>query len=365
MSLQLRTSNHAQSPSASDHARALAQHEKSLKQQKLSSVLIAVFIHAVIFLGLALWIIVGPEEEPAQINARISNTPEFKPVTKTETKVSNRKPSPPSSSSKLITSATTSDIFVPEVNTDAFEGVGIGDGLGVGLGMGGFGTGGGGSEAVFFNQNASAERVVFVIDYSLSIRGPRIKLLKSELTQTMKLLGDGVRYQMIFFAGPAWVAGDEVKMAGGNKKAVVEGDRGHDYDWVCTGSAHDWETKGSRRKAEWVTKSPSELKKSLEQIQSTPLVWGTDWEDPLEMALDMDPQPQIVFFMTDGQSGNKSMDIAKTLGRRAKRKSIVVNTISLMEPGTAGPMRELAEITGGKFTIVSQNGETKEEDFGK
>lgn len=362
MSLQIQTSKNFKPPSSSDHDRALAEHKKSLKQQKISSVLIAVLVHAVILLGLALWIIVGPEPEPAEIQVRVNNTPEFKPVTKTETKVSTRKPSPPSSSSRLITSATTSEIFVPDVDTNAFEGIGIGDNLGVGLGMGGFGSGGGGSDAVFFNQKASAERVAFVIDYSLSMSGPRINLLKSELSQTMKLLSDGVKYQLIFFAGPAWTAGDEVKMAG-RKSAVVKSG-GRKFDWVSNGGATDWDTKGRRQKVKWLTKTPSALKKSLEAIETTPLVWGTDWEVPLEMALAMEPAPQIIFFMTDGNSGKDSMEIAKKIGRRAKSKSIPVNTISLMEPSTAAAMRELARRSKGKFTIVSRKGETTEEDFG-
>ena len=364
MSYQLETPKDHKPISASAHAQAVAAHEKALKQQKASSLLIAILIHALIIFGFGLWIIASPEPDPAEIQVRVSNSPEFKPVTKRETQVSNRKPSPPSASSKLITTATTSDVFVPEVDSTAFEGLGAGTGLGVGLGMGGFGDGGGGgSETVFFNQKASAERVVFVVDYSASMNGQRIKLLKSELSQTMKLLGDGVDYQLIFFAGPAWVAGDKVKMAG-QKSAEVEGDRGHKYDWECKGGAHNWDTKGSRQQPDWITKSKSTLKKSLDSIQETPLVWGTDWEGPLEMALSMEPEPQIVFFMTDGASGPNSMDIAEDIGRKAKSKKIVVNTIALMQPKAADPMRELAKRTKGKFTIVSANGETQEEDFG-
>ena len=114
MSLQIKIPNDFKRPDNSDHARALAEHQQSLKKQKLSSVLIAVFIHTLIFLGLALWIIVGTEPEPAEIQVRVNNSPEFKPVTKAETKVSNRKPSPPSPSSKLITTATMSEVFVPQ-----------------------------------------------------------------------------------------------------------------------------------------------------------------------------------------------------------------------------------------------------------
>jgi len=136
------------------------------------------------------------------------------------------------------------------VDTNAFEGAGIGDNLGVGLGMGGFGSGGGGSDAVFFNQKASAERVAFVIDYSQSMRGARIELLKSELSRTMVLLSDDVKYQLIFFAGPAWTAGDEVNMAKGNKSAVVKSG-GRKFDWVSVGGATDWDAKGTRQKVEW------------------------------------------------------------------------------------------------------------------
>jgi hypothetical protein len=79
------------------------------------------------------------------------------------------------------------------------------------------------------------------------------------------------------------------------------------------------------------------------------------------MAFDMEPPPQIIFFMTDGQmSGRDMMDLSRDLASKAKKKNIVVNSIAMMEPLAEESMLDLAKRTGGIFTIVEKGGKSRE-----
>ena len=63
--------------------------------------------------------------------------------------------------------------------------------------------------------------------------------------------------------------------------------------------------------------------------------------------------------MTDGSSGSEAMQVAKTVGAKAKSRGITINTIAMMEPRAHDAMKEMAKRTGGKFTVVEAGGKTK------
>ena len=88
-------------------------------------------------------------------------------------------------------------------------------------------------------------------------------------------------------------------------------------------------------------------------------MWGTIWTPPLEMAMSMDPPPQIIFFMTDGATGGNVVEEAKKIAAKAKSKQIIINTVAMMQPKAEAAMKELAKRTGGQFTMVEQGGKVK------
>lgn len=350
------------------HARITPEAAAALAAQKRTSTVSALIISVLgmFLLCLILFVIALTVEmkSPPEIISFASGVEESEDIEKPEmTSEVERKPSAPSSSmAKVIASNTPSptavpvpDIEVTEPSLDFGNGDDFGDGWGDGDGWGG---GGGGGGASFFQQKVKAERICFVIDYSLSMRGKRIELLKEELTRSIGALPESMEYQLIFFAGPAWVAGSEVNLVNGKKGATVNYD-GNEYHWTSK-SATSWDTKGSKLLSpDWLKGSKKNLKKSLSVIQETPLVWGTAWEAPLEMALDMQPQPEVIFFMTDGSCGKKSAEIAEKIARSAKRKDIIINAIAMMDPSARDAMGSLAEITGGQFSMVDKSGKTE------
>lgn len=347
------------------HAEISAEAQAKLNAQKRNSTITSVIISLLLLalLGLALWAIsiAITKQDTEDMVSYTGGAEPTEEIVKPEM-VSNVKqePSAPSSNlTKVITSIAPSPTSIPNTEVVVDEpslDFGTGDDFGDGWGGGGNGSGAGGGGASFFKQNIKAERVVYVIDYSASMGGKKIKLLKDELAKSVAALNEKVDYQLIFFAGPAWVAGDEVTMAGNKKSATVEhNDR--TYKWKDDGR-NEWEQTGKKQKVEWRKGTKSNIEESVSAITETQLVWGTTWEDPLEMALSMRPAPDYIFFMTDGApGGGDPLGTAKRIGAKAKAKKIKINTIALMQPSARQAMELLAEKTGGEFSMVNRDGE--------
>ena len=350
------------------------------RQATISSLLISIL--AIVLVGLVLFYIAIKGlriDQPDIVTYKAAAPKERELETKKINPSVQRKPSSPSSSmAKVIAANTTSPTAIPvpdEITPVQSLDFGDGDDFGAGWGSGGGGGGGGGT--TFFGQESKAERIAFVIDYSASMNAQnRVGIMKKELSDSLAKLAVGTEYQMIFFAGPVWVAGSEVLDPKAKDESEVKGEDGRTYKWVTSGGAHGWKPRGAKQTAKWL-KIPSgeglignqkreakaegkeNLKRSQKIVKNTPLVWGTRWKYALEMALDMQPPPEVIYFMTDGSSGSDALKTSKALGSSAKNKGITINCIAMMEPRAVEAMKELAKRSGGQFTLVEQNGERK------
>lgn len=349
----------------------------------ISSLLISILVLVLAGVILMFWLIPGLNLIQPDIVAYQSATNNDDKVEIKEINPSvQRKPSAPSSSmAKVIAANTTSPtaIPVPDFATPV-ESLDFGDGddFGSGWGSGGAGEGGGGG-ATFFGSTSKVNRVAFVIDYSASMmQDDRVGIMKKELDRSVADLAAGTKFQMIFFAGPVWVAGGEVldKGAESQKGNRVKGVDGKTYEWVTTGGAHGFKPKGKMEKAQWlevpsgsglmgsqkreaVAEGKGLINKARKIIKDTPLVYGTRWKYALEMAIDMNPTPEVIYFMTDGATGAEAMTVARTVGAQAKSRGITINCIAMMEPKAHDAMKEIAKRTGGEFTVVDKNGKHK------
>lgn len=238
-------------------------------------------------------------------------------------------------------------------------GSGSGGGQGSGFGTG-FGSGMGdgmakGAPPVFFGLEMRAQRVVYVIDFSISMRADgRDTLMREELSRSVKALPDGTKYQLIFFSGPVWLAGDQV-----SNNVVKSG--GKEYKWSSK-SPWEWTCNGPLMKAGWLDANDTQRKKSLSLIKNQELIGGTDWEAPIEIAINMDPPPEQIFFMTDGAMENRDMRrLVRGLVAKANAKNVKINTVNMMVPqkDAIAAMDDLATKTGGKFTIVERGGRVR------
>lgn len=335
------------------------------RNSTISSAVVSLLVIAAI--GLTLGLVLLPSvtiDVPVIISYKGTEQADKEPEKKKVSTSVQRKPTSPAFTSvKVLASMSASPVSIPVPDeVSPVESVQFGDGEDFGGGWGeGDGFAAAGGEATFFNQAVKAERIAYVIDYSASMKGEKDQLMRAELTKSVSGLAPGTKYQMIFFSGPAWVAGSDVTIGrqGDNGEGTVKGKVGHTYEWTGKG-AHDWKPRGKRQEVEWLDVTSNQLSDSLETIKESRLVFGTDWTNPLEMAFDMEPPPQIVFFMTDGSmSGRNMASLSKSLASKAK-KDIVVNAIALMEPKAEEAMLDLAKRTGGVFTIVEKGGKSRE-----
>lgn len=342
------------------HAQLTPEAKKRLKAQKrnstISSIVISILI--VLLIGVSLTLLLLPKVEvftPELVTYSSATEVEEKVVKKKVTRQVRAKPSSPSSSmARVIAANVVTNVAVPVIETPVDIPLDFGNGEGFSEGWGDgeeWGSGGGGAE--FFGQKVTANRVCYVIDYSESMKGRRIKLLKEELKKSIKLMSPDIQYQLIFFAGPAWLAGDKVQMTDARDSAfVTSGEK--NYDWELRGG---WKTKGEKQNVPWLQATNKQVNKSLRAVEKTPLVWGTAWKDPLNMAMSMKPLPQVIFFMTDGIAGRDSDKVAMDVALRAKAAGVQINTVAMMEPKAEDAMKSLSKYHDGSFTLITKDGE--------
>jgi hypothetical protein len=338
--------------------------EKLRRQRRLSSiasVVISFLIIALVLLVLALMFL--PEmvrTAPGAVVYAGPKTPEESVKQRPVTSTRNTPSAPSAAMARVVTANVSSDLSVPVPDFDVAEpshdfgnGDDFGDGWGNGSGLGGGGGGGGGT--TFFRQKVKGQRIAYVIDYSGSMGGQREKLMRAELSRSIAQLGAGMQFQIVCFGGPAWVAGSTVTMNANKTEALVELGEGR-FKWRAVPGTNRWEPGAKKQRPEWISVAPGPIDDATRLVNTTPLVWGTDWESPLEMAIAMDPPPEVIFFMTDGAVGGDMVKLAEKLGHRAKRRGAVVNTVAMMEPEAEAAMKELAQRSGGQFTIVREGG---------
>lgn len=231
------------------------------------------------------------------------------------------------------------------------SGHGTGFGAGIGSGTSNFGP------VRFFNQETKATRIAYVIDFSKSMSGKRQKLMRGELSKSISGLTSQQQYQLIFFAGPVWVAGSIVTMADDRKSSVVTSNKGDEHRWTAIDGGR-WKVSGPPPEISWLTANRGNLERSSSIIRETELVFGTYWKPAIDLALDLKPAPEVIYFMTDGIVSKNVDTIIDDLSRTARRRKCVIHTIAMMEPQAGEAMKDLARKTGGTFTMIRNDGST-------
>lgn len=306
---------------------------------------------SIVLIGLVLALVLLPQlvqETPVIVTYESSLPDDSEPEVKKVSTQVQKNPTPPASAmSKVITSNSVSavSIPVPDVITEA-PSLEFGDNLDFGEGWSDGADFGGG--ATFFGQKVSARNIAFVIDYSRSMNGERDKLMRAELKKSLGSLTNGTRFSLIFFAGPVWQGGDKVAGATkGNRNAMVIAQDGGKYPWKGGNPS-----KKPVQKMKWTETTAASVREAKKIVDNTPLLYGTIWDWPLEMALDMEPKPDVIYFMTDGTAGANTIKVAKSVGSKAKSLNIKINCVAMMQPSAHDGLDELAKRTGGQFTVV-------------
>ena len=347
--------------SMSIHAKITSEAAKKLQvQQRRSRILsiviacLSVLLIAGILSFFALPMILT--ETPTIITYSASLLEDQELQEKKVTRITQRNPSAPArNQAKVIAADTMSPTAIPIPDIGVAEpSVNFGDDFDFGQGWGDD-VGLEGGAASFFGQQVKAKRIAYVIDYSLSMRGRRQELMREELARSVSELPPGVLYQLIFFSGPVWVAGDTVSQRGMSAN-VTSGRK--TYRWESKSNHFGWDSVGDDLQIPvWRNVSNSNIEESLAAIKTTRLSSGTVWLPPMQMALRLDPPPQVIYFMTDGLAGSNSNEIATEIAGLCRDQGVVVNTVSLLEPRAREAMIRMAEQTGGQAAYIDAEGE--------
>ncbi|GHC06215.1 vWA domain-containing protein [Cerasicoccus arenae] len=239
----------------------------------------------------------------------------------------------------------------------------------VGVGTGGFGNGMGGGNVIdlsvtnfssFVGIKEKSESVLFIVDYSISmkeeIKGSkttRFTLLKQQLTASLEEMSDQMIVSLIFFSGPAWVAGESEAAARKNYSFTPK-------DW----HSHRPKDLETLTKPVWNRMTKAFRSELIQIVNKEKITGGTVWSNPLRLAMMLDPAPEVIYFLTDGATSDE--DVKETLAlvgewKRANRK-LRIHTIALGEPKASDAMRRIANLTGGKFRLIESLDDIKKAD---
>ncbi|MEM9479281.1 MAG: hypothetical protein AAGA58_06415 [Verrucomicrobiota bacterium] len=337
--------------------------EVNTKSAQASALTVAVILHAVILFVLAIIVAETIKTPPPELTimAAASGDSDMEIDKKVFEKTKMQKPAAPSRASNTLVANAPSAVALASLDIPNET---LSFGLTADFGDGGLGAGPGGASAKFFNQSSSGERFAFIIDVSASMSEVQFRMVKEELNKSLKRLPSSVNYQVIFFSGPAWFAADSYAAArdGGH---IASG--GKKFNWSNSrGGAGDFEPDDgleaySKAAGKWLQATKTNLTRTRSQIEAVPKSFGTDWEWPLLLALNLKPKPDIIYFLTDGNVGGAEQMIEKVVGLNKKLPGpkTKINTISMMEPSATVHLMSLADKTKGKFSIVDEDGTTR------
>ena len=233
---------------------------------------------------------------------------------------------------------------------------GAGGGFGAGIGRGG--------KFNFIGQTATGRRVVFVVDVSGSmsqrLKGEnqqmtRFDLLKKELIKAVKQIPMGTAYQIIYFSDFAWPH-NEVDSR--NSTAMEK------FRWEVT--SQDYK-KVKIPPFKYIQATPFSIQDSVNIIQGSDNPGGTNWGSGLLMALNGNPKPDVIFFMTDGNRSDEMgwIDVVNAENKR-KLPMAAIHTSVMAQTDAAREMDALARSNNGTFTVINDEGKViKGQDFFK
>lgn len=191
----------------------------------------------------------------------------------------------------------------------------------------------------FMGVKSQANKILFIIDYSASMKG-RDKVMRYELCKAIDKLPAVGSVAVLFFSGPTWIAGQDANALHKN----WEGSNGG-----------GWKPKEGHtpERPKWMPVTPSNKKKLKEAVVSTPLTFGTVWDNSFDWAFYMNPKPDVIYFMTDGNA-NKNLQGMEII--KSKKGKTKIYTIGYGAPaGAKKPLEEIAAITGGKSKFVEMD----------
>ncbi len=193
---------------------------------------------------------------------------------------------------------------------------------------------------------SSGRNFVFIVDYSRSLSKDQETLMRYELEKVVSALDETSNVVVIFFAGPTWEAlttQKELTSWWGYKKGS---------------NIHQASPVNDRAMAtpEWLPMTNDIKRKLIKSIRETRKATGTRWDLPFKKLKGLNPGPDVIYFMTDGD-GRIDSEVKDTI--RSWKKDPVINAIAMPDNQIEGK-----KIEPKLRELVRLGGRTPEGDFG-
>mgnify|MGYP001578146185 CR=1 FL=1 len=172
----------------------------------------------------------------------------------------------------------------------------------------------------FFGNFDEADTIAFVLDFSGSMDGERVDILKRELASCLKSLNSEVSYSVINFSDTGWFLGKQ---------------------------------KG------WVRATTQNVKKTIKSLENQYVGGGTEWKSGFKIAFSLNPRPEVIYFMTDGETNSDMTDEVDSITHQNQSHFYPsrIHTTALVQKGLSQPLIRLAAKNEGQFTWVNAQGE--------
>ena len=173
------------------------------------------------------------------------------------------------------------------------------------------GLGGAGGAASFFGVSSEGERFAYIVDKSGSMTQQKMSLATSELLRSVKSLPDYAKFFVVFFSSsmdlPSW-------------------------------------------QKEWVRARKKEFNALANWVSRIDTGGSTEPLGSFRRVLGLNPKPDVVFFLTDGEVyGVTAAEIAK-LNKRGRPS--VINTIAYATQESQQLLEQIARESGGVYRFV-------------
>lgn len=166
--------------------------------------------------------------------------------------------------------------------------------------------------ANFFGVEANGERIVYVVDCSLSMRGARWQAARAELIRSLESLDQDVSFLVVFFSEDCYpMPGSVLRQA--TKENIV--------------LAADW-------------------------IRSASLGWGTKPLQSVQLAHAQ--RPDTIFLLTDGEFGDRTAQFLREENAALGPDMTSVHTIAFHSREGIRLLRRIARENSGQFRYVGK-----------
>lgn len=194
----------------------------------------------------------------------------------------------------------------------------------------------------FMGETAKGNRFAFIIDYSKSMNKHQLAVMKHELYNAVQQVGEKGWVTLLFFSGPVWRPDQDA--------LAIEA------EWHKSKSKEHREKMLAEVHPKWMIANERNMEALKRMIYTTPRTLGTDWYQPIKLALDMTPRPDMIVFMTDGTVADRISDMTLEYVTNLPPYLVRINTVALgVSEEDAKPLKTLAESTGGSYRLYDKD----------